>query len=161
MGADMPAREDWIRRVLGVELSKGRLGAAAPVRAARNVPAKPRAPLMPIWVKAKEEVDVGIGRLQNVLRGFDDGDLNAITEFGLYGVTDRANVRLMTALTEADLGASPEALRRVVDAVGEFRAFLDVAPIVELLENNPFGVQVPMRRTLEAALAELERRAAS
>jgi hypothetical protein len=45
----------------------------------------------------------------------------------------------------------------VIDAVHSYRDFLDGAPIVDLIENNPFGVTVPMRATLGGALKELER----
>ena len=43
----------------------------------------------------------------------------------------------------------------------DYRGFLDVAPIIRLLEDeNPF-VPVPFRQTLGAALDEIERRAAA
>jgi hypothetical protein len=145
------ASQEWVKRVLGIDLPGAAQGGAV----------KRGAPLMPIWLAAKEEVDTGIGKLQDALRQSDDEDLHAIAEFGLYGATRGQTVQLMAALTDADKSHSPEALAKVVNAVDDFRDFLDGAPIVDLIENNPFGVAVPMRQTLGAALAELARHAAT
>lgn len=150
--ADAEANREWIKRVLGVDIpGAGNTSASQP---------KPGGKLTPIWLDAKEAVDVGIGKLQDALRNADDEDLEQIAEFGLYGATQGETVRLMAALREAD-GGGAEALAKLLDAVHDYRDFLEGAPIVDLIEDNPFGVAVPMRKTLGAALAELERRAAA
>lgn len=116
-----------------------------------------REPLLPIWLEAKEQADQGIGRLQDTLRQVDDEDLNTIVDYGLYGATTGQSVKLMAALRDADHEGSPEALANVLRAVDAFRDFLAGAPIVDLIEENEFGVNVPLRQTLGAALDQLER----
>ncbi len=145
--SDSTDRNDWISRVLGFDLGAGKTAGPAPK-------------LLPIWIDAKERVDVSIGKLQDALRAAADDDLNQIAEFGPYGVTEGESVRLMVALREADSGAEG-GRAKVLDAVDDYRDVLDGAPIVDLLENNAFGVVVPLRKTLGAALSELERLAAA
>lgn len=147
--ADDTNKWDWMQRVLGVSGETPRAPAAGP-----------RPKLSPIWMEAKEEVDAGISRLQDALRQTADDDLLQIAEYGLYGATQGESVKLMAALRVAD-GGSDEGLAKVLDAVSDYRDFLDGAPIVELIEDNPFGVKVPLRRTLGAALDELERLASA
>ncbi|HSI59447.1 MAG TPA: hypothetical protein VLA16_17930 [Ideonella sp.] len=147
--ADDTNKWDWMQRVLGVSGETPRAPAAGP-----------RPMLSPIWMEAKEEVDAGISRLQDALRQTADDDLLQIAEYGLYGATQGESVKLMAALRVAD-GGSDEGLAKVLDAVSDYRDFLDGAPIVELIEDNPFGVKVPLRRTLGAALDELERLASA
>ena len=141
------SQQDWVKRVLGIDI------AGAPQ-------SKGGGKLTPIWLDAKGAVDAGIGKLQDALRNADDEDLQQIAEFGLYGATQGETVRLMAALRDAD-GGGAEALPKLLDAVHDYRDFLEGAPIVDLIEDNPFGVAVPLRKTLGAALAELERHAAA
>jgi len=163
--ADEAERRAWIKRVLGFEFpsKEGGPGTAPESRVAAQQPAPVRrgAPLMPIWRDAKEEVDSAIGKLQDALRAAKDEDLDAIADYGLFGVTKGQTARLMAALGDADRDRSPEALDNLMDAVEDFRAFLEAAPIIDFLENNPFGVVVPMRRRFGVAFAELERQAAA
>jgi hypothetical protein len=140
------SQDDWVRRVLGVDID-----------AATGKSAAPRPKLLPIWVQAKEKADIGIGKLQDALREFDDDDLETIREFGLYGASTGEAVGLMAALREADGQGSEAAYDKVVDAVEEFRDFLDGATIVDLMESNPFGVQVPLRSVLGPALKDIAR----
>jgi hypothetical protein len=145
--SDSPEKRAWITRVLGFSFAKTQGGG------------RPRPKLLPIWMDAKERVDSGIEKLQHALRDADDEDLAQIAEFGLYGATEGETVRLMAALREADTGADG-ALDKLREAVSDYRDFLEGAPIVDLIEDNPFGVAVPLRHTLGAALDELERAAA-
>jgi len=149
--SDAEARNDWIRRALGFDV---KAGAAASSGAGNGIAA--RGNLLPIWMDAKEEVDAGINRLQQALREFDDEDLNQIAEFGLFGATEGEMVRLIVSLQEADSGTEG-ALPKVRNAVADYRDFLDGAPIVDLIEENPFGVAVPLRKVLGAALDQIER----
>jgi len=139
--ADEEARRAWIKRVLGIEV---------PLRAPKQVP-----PLLPIWRGAKEEIDAEIGKLQNALLAEESEDLQVIVDFGLFGIGKQENVRLMAALQGADRSGTPDALVMVADAVEQYQAFLAASPLVGLLERNPFGAPVPMRRTLGGALAEI------
>jgi hypothetical protein len=141
---------DWVKRVLGIEIT-----VIATVSGAQGLTG-PRPKLTPIWIDAKEEVDAGISRLQAALRETGDDDLEQIAEFGLFGASDGENVALMVALREADTGAEG-GLDKVESAVADYKDFLDGAPIIDLIENNPFGVTVPLRKTLGGALQQLER----
>jgi hypothetical protein len=136
----------WVERVLGFSLPP-------PPAAARKRPA-----LLPVWVAAKDRVDGAIGKLQDELRSREDEALDAIVNFGLYGVTTGQSVALMAALRDADAAGTPEAYAKAVDAVVDFREYLEGAPIVGLLENNPFA-PVPLRATLNPVLAALQKAA--
>jgi hypothetical protein len=140
------AKQEWVRRVLGVAIASGPGGGEW----------MPSTPLLPIFVEAKETVDQGIGKLQDKLRELEDDDFDQIVEFGLYGATTGQTVELMAALRDAGRGGE-RARQRLVDAVHDYQDFLEGAPIVDLIEDNPFGVPVPLRRTLGDALKELER----
>lgn len=142
-------KKEWVSTVLQVDFGPRR--ATAP---------GPRPKLLPIWTDAKDRADAFIGKLQDALREQEDDDLTSIAEFGLYGVTTGQAVRLMAALRDADSKGSVEAYEAVREMVEDYQDYLDGAPIVDLVENNPFGVPVPLRATLEPALDELERLAA-
>jgi hypothetical protein len=129
--------------------------ALAPV-AAR--PARGPEPIV-IWREAKEAVDERIAALrQSVLAHPDDvlkPTLAEIADKGLNGVTDRASVGMMVAMMEA--GTVPAKARQ---AVASFRAFLG-SDIARGIDENPFKVQVDLRRTLGAALDQIEARLAA
>lgn len=141
-------KSGWVLRVLGVDVSRVRS-------------AGPKEKLLPIWIDAKEKADVGITRLQDALRSRDDDDLGSIAEFGLYGATTGQAVGLMAALRDADASGKPEAYSRVKKAVDDYLDFMEGAPIFDLIEDNPFGVQVPIRATLRPALQRLSQLAAA
>jgi hypothetical protein len=144
---DAESQRDWVTQVLGVSFS-----ARADVRAASAGAWKP---ILPLWAAAKDAVDTSIDKLQRAL--LDDGDdyLRTIAEFGLNGATNRQSVRLMAALRDADATPSEETRSNATDAVEAFRDFLQAAPIVSLIEDNPFGIAVPLRSTLGKALDDI------
>lgn len=144
-------KDAWVSRVLGITLG------AAPAAAQTGV----SAPLLPLWTAAKDRADAGIAQLQAALRAADDDDLEQIAEFGLFSVTQGQAVKLIAALLEADAAPSPATHGKLRTALDNYRDFLDGAPIVDLVEDNPFGVSVPLRATLGAALDEMERRLAA
>jgi hypothetical protein len=148
--SDHTERRAWVERVLGFRWPQ----------AAASGPAKQLPPLLPLWRDAKDTVDAGIGKLRDVMHAEDNEDLDAIADKGLYGIGQRQTTLLMAALIDADRGATPQALARVTEAVSSYQDFLDGSPVVDLLEKNPFGVSVPMRKTLGAALAEIGRHVA-
>ncbi len=143
--ADPAAQREWITRVLGFAF-----GAGSGERG--SAPA-----LLPLWVAAKDAADADIDKLQRALRQDGDEYLRDIAEFGLNGATERRSVGLMVALREVDATPSAETRAKAADAVDSFRDFLAGAPIIELIEDNPFGVAVPMRATLGGALDEISR----
>ncbi len=145
-------QDEWVRRVLGVALPGGGVEEGAPVLA-------PGAKLLPFWMAAKEAVDSHITQLQASLREFDDPDLNQVAEFGLNGITTRQSVAMMAALRGADTADTPAERASVLGAVERFRDFLEAEPIVDLLEESPFGHSVPLRAIFGAALDQIEERA--
>lgn len=149
--SDIQGKADWVLRVLGVQIGSG---ASTPTDTAPPVPLPE---LLPLWVQAKESTDRGIEQLQRALRGTNDPDLVQIAEYGLNGVTSGRMNKLMVALREAGGAATPEVKAKVSGAAQEFRGFLAGSPIVSLLEENPFGVTVPLRQTLGSALDQIER----
>ncbi len=145
MADDDAARAAWVLRVLGVDVA-GR-GAAA---------SAPRDGVLAIWAAARDEVDDGINKLTRALRETGDVDLVRIAEYGLNGATDQQGVALMVALREADAAGTPQARDRLLAATGAFRTFLKGSRLVALLEDNPFGVPLPLRSRLGAALDRIE-----
>lgn len=137
----MPAESqaDWIARVLGVQVGSHD---------------KPRTSLLAIWRDAKEQVDSGIGALQDRMRKHPLPALGRIADRGLNGITDTRSVGMIAALMEAD--ASPAASGRARKAVAAFRTFVD-SDTAAAIDENPFGVEVGLRRTLGAALDTIER----
>ncbi len=127
-------RDQWILEVLGFDVEEA---------------ADWGGKLTPIWTGAKARVDQGFAALQRELKAVDDPDVQQLADFGLNGVTDRDSVRLMAALMDADNGRGTD---KLVAAIDRFRSFLDGSPIVDLIEDNPFGVTIPLRAQLGSAL---------
>jgi len=146
---DDTEKRDWLNRVLGIQLSSSDDGRSP-------------GPLMPLWLDAKEEVDARLGKLQSSLRGYDNPDLDRIAEFGLNGVTGTRSVGLMTALREADAaGKDAQARKKLADAVNAYRDFLDTSDVVDLIDENPFDVEIGLKATLGRALDTIARRIAA
>lgn len=146
--ADDTAKREWVSRVLGVPMPDPAGG--------------PATPLLPLWLDAKDDVDARLGRLQGALRGFGDPDLDRIAEYGLNGVTGTRSVGLMVALREADApGADGRARRKAADAISAYRSFLDDSDVVQLIDSNPFGIEVGLKTTLGRALDTIARQIAA
>ena len=127
-------QDQWILDVLGFD-----------VKEAPNWGGK----LTPIWAGAKARVDKGFEGLQRALKAVDDPDMQQLFDFGLNTVTNRESVKLMAGLMDADSGRGTG---KLVAAIDGFRSFLDGSPFVDLVEDNPFGVAVPLRVQLGSAL---------
>jgi hypothetical protein len=144
---DHSAQYAWIARVLGV--------ASGPTSVSRD-----GGPLLPIWIEAKDTVGEQITKLQTVMRGTDFPLLRRIADAGLNGITGRLQVGLMVELTEFDRAATdarPQSATRLRGAINRLRGFLDQDRAVPLLDSNPLGVTVAIRRELGGALDRIER----
>lgn len=142
--ADAP-KNNWLVRVLGIA------GAASTTQSG------PRPKLTPIFLEAKDTVDVSIRKLQDKLREEDDDDLNQIVEYGLFGATEGQTVRLMAALREWDGGVAG-AEKPLQEAIEAYQDYLDSsAPILDLLEDNEWKVVVPVRTEIGKALDKMAR----
>jgi hypothetical protein len=153
-GALAVSKAEWVERVLG--LATG--GAAAKVP-----PNADKRRLLEIWRDAKETVDQGIAALQkaclsqNVPPAVADM-LHEVAEKGLNGVTNRASVGMMAAMTEAE--TSPAARAKAMTAVANFEAFL-ATPVAGMIDDNPFGLKIGLRNTFGDALKTIRSRLAA
>jgi len=82
--SDEASKRNWLTGFLGIDIADEEAGSDVS--------------LLAIWLAAKETVDIGLGRLQAVLREFGDPELDQIAELGLNAVTDKSSVGLMVAL---------------------------------------------------------------
>lgn len=115
----------------------------------------PAAELLARFVSAKEEVDSGLTRLQAALRDTGDEDLIRIADLGMYGMTNGGGVGLMKALLDLR-GATPdrqEALSKAArEAALAYKAAVFKHVLVDLVDDNPWGVDVGIKAKLGPAL---------
>jgi hypothetical protein len=133
-------------------------GAQVNSETAGGQPAPAKASPLQIWNEAKEAVNAGIADLQVVLRNTEDPDSLKIADFGFNGVTRRLQVGLQTALIDFErtpLGDRDKARARLEAAIGDFRTYLGNDPLVRLIDENPFAVDVGLRATLLPALDKM------
>ena len=113
---------------------------------------------MAIWMAAKEDVDDGISALQSALRGQGHPVLAKIADAGLAGVTDGNQTALMKALFEMKFSsgdARKTAAKALLAQIAAYSTFLKSDPVIELVENNPFSISVPVKAPLGAALRQM------
>ncbi|MBL4915612.1 hypothetical protein [Szabonella alba] len=116
-----------------------------------------------VWNAAKEATDVAIGALQSKLGQIADPDLERIAKFGLNGITEGNQTALMKhlfAYRQSTGEARAKAAAALRSQTAAYRAFLQSNELIDLCENNPFGVAVDLRGPLGTALAEIDRLAA-
>ncbi len=163
MSGAIEARNDWVRRVLGVTLPAGAMArqgsATAGTRPAGTAArAQDWAAVRATWQAASDAVDAQIAALQAALRADGDDTLKQIAEFGMNGLTGNHKVPLMAALAEL-VGGDPAVIARTgpkaLGIIQAFRGFLDGDEKVAVCDDNPFGVPVAIRATLGAALAQM------
>jgi hypothetical protein len=149
----------WVQRVLGIGFDAEDDEDLADIAEDTQTPplAIPGQPLMPLWVAAKEDLDGDIDTLQRALRADGDEGLLQIAEYGLHRVTEGNSVKLMAALRDADSLKTEDAVATAYDAVRAFQTFLAASPGVDIIEDNPVDVNVPVRAKLGAALDQLAR----
>lgn len=159
----MPGTDEqnqWIGRVLGIELGGDQGSESAPLDLDEL-----GLSVMEVWGAARdsfraatEEVDGQIRELQAALRESDDMDLQEIAEFGLNALTGNTRVPLLAALQEASGGVTQlkESAAKVKKAIADFRNQLNSEPRVAACDDNPFGVTVAIVDTYEGALDALE-----
>lgn len=152
-------------RAIAASLKSGALpDAAAGLKAliqALEAPAEaeaPQADVMAIWQAAKEDVDRGISGLQAALRSQNHPVLAQIADAGLAGVTDGNQTALMKALFEMK-SATGEARKAAAQAllaqIAAYLKFLRDDPVITMVEDNPFGVSVPVKAPLTSALRQM------
>jgi hypothetical protein len=150
----------WVERVLGVALPAGR-GAPQMPAPAVDRPAVDRKVIqaaIAAWRSASETVDGQVGQLQALLQRSDDPDLREIGEYGMAALSGGNRTRLMAAVQELDTAGdlTPALLKRASTIAAKFRAHLASDAKVRGFDENPFGVPVSIRATLEPALNKVE-----
>ena len=126
-------------------------------------PGSEGARLLALWQDAKDEVDAGINQLVAALRAEKDPDLDQIADRGLIGVTGGNTVKLMAAFLElrgATAETRPKAAGVLRKAAESYRSTVFAHPLIDLIDNNPWGVQVGMKSRLEPVLDTIIREAA-
>jgi hypothetical protein len=110
------------------------------------------------WRVAGEAVDGQIEQLRQALLKTGDAELKEIAEYGINGVTGNFKVPLMAAMIELDgHAANPgPAAAKVRTIAINFQKHLESEDTVAACDENPFGVHVSIRKTLGAALVELQ-----
>jgi len=113
-----------------------------------------------VWDDAVAEVRDQMNELQNLLVSVEnDDDLLQIGEFGLNAVTQSHLVPIRAALMEIDASGADRlktAAKKLQNLLGEFRKHIETSPKVQACEDNPFGVTVSIRQTLEPGFDALE-----
>jgi hypothetical protein len=118
---------------------------------------KPRLSEAPLrgFLDARDTGVTQIARLQDALRATGHPALKELADKGFAGITGRLQVGLQVALMDVDAAAPadrPKAVARAVETVEAFQAMLATDPTIALLEDNPFGIAVTLRRDIGAAL---------
>ncbi len=151
-----------IRRIIGAGDSGKALAALKKLRetmtgAAGGGAPKPRLSEAPLrgFLDARDAAVTQIGKLQDALRDTGHPALGELADKGFAGITGRLQVGLQVALMDVDAAAPADrskAVARAVETVAAFQAMLATDPTIALLEDNPFGIAVTLRRDIGAAL---------
>ena len=152
-------------RAIAASLKSGALPEAAEglkaLIAALDAPAEAeqtQADPMEIWQAAKEDVDRGVSSLQDALKAQNHPVLAQIADAGLAGATDGNQTALMKALFEmksATGDARKAAAQALLAQIAAYLKFLKDDPVITMVEDNPFGVSVPVKAPLTAALRQM------
>ncbi len=139
---------DWVLRVLGVNVH------------ARDEAVAPSSGVRSIWMQAREVVDGRLEALTRELRGYEDEQLTLIADRGLSGLTEgRETVVLTAALMDFDRSAADERrtradrLRKTIET---YRSTIQGSLAVQLVDRNPFGMDVSIMATFDSALQHIE-----
>lgn len=160
--SEVTARQaEWTQRVLGVAVPNASVGKPSGAPPTRTPTAATKAAA--VWTEAKDKVDSGISALARALRARPQKVLHRVADEGLFGLTTGGlTVPLTAAILEFDATVGParaKAARALNQQIANYRTNLTGNPIVRLVDENPFGVDVGLRKTMLDALARLERHA--
>ncbi|MEX0371758.1 MAG: hypothetical protein AB3N09_14105 [Tateyamaria sp.] len=114
------------------------------------------APVLSIWRDAKDKVDDDLNKLQSALKSSNDPLLERIAEIGLHSVTEGRMSKMQAALMDANGSADANVRGKARAAISEMRSFVEGNPVLGLLDENPFGIDVSLRATLGDVLTKLD-----
>jgi len=144
----------WVQRVLGVWTASDVPGQQDGPPDAAAVQMEP-AELLALFRNSKDEVDEGLSELQAEMRKTADVDMIRVADYGMFGMTDGEGVGLMKALFElraATPDKQPAALAAAGKAASAYKKKVFEHTLIDLVDRNPFGVEVGIRAKLGAAL---------
>ena len=143
----------WVARVLGVVIPQPGQGDDEAGAGSKGLD------VLATWRDAKDSVDSRLNGLASKLRQYGDPDLDRIADYGLFRIGTGETVALTRSLFDYT-GAQPaERSKRsnaVRAAIGSYRVAL-ASNLARLIDENPAGVQIGLRSTMEAALTTIER----
>jgi hypothetical protein len=147
--ADKQAKDEWIRRVLGVDVSTG----SSLVDTGDDI--------VGLWWNAKDTINEQLEGLRHAILATEHPLAARACENGLGGFSGGVLVRFQASVIECG-NAAPEAAKRAWQNIerdgAALTAFISSDPILSLLEKNPFGIHVTIRedvtRAVEAILKQ-------
>ena len=137
----MPLEEQqkqWLSDTLGVAVSGGG-GGFDPV---------------PLWQSARQAAGVQMAALARALDAYDDELAELIASYPTDTLLERIEAPVLQAF-KVIAAAAPDV---AVAAIAAQRNALGKNAIVDLFDNNPFGVRMSIGAVLGAALGEIETR---
>ncbi len=164
---DRAAQDDWIKRVLGLDVgtptSADAIGAAAivaPLQDTLEPGSADGTSIVALWVKVTDEADRQLKELYEMLRAPRHTVLAAAAE-RIESALSSYRTGLTSALLEYDHATGPgrdtarqNALRTVITS----KANIAIDKYVIAAETNPFGVSVSVRAAWDAALDLIKQR---
>ena len=94
------------------------------------------------------------------MKSTGDKVFSRLAEFGIGGVSKRLQTGLLVSLInleQAKGDARQKSMDQALKAIADFQKLLTGDKSIQLIEANPFGVQIGLRSTLGAALTEMQR----
>ncbi|MDR3518805.1 MAG: hypothetical protein P4M00_23650 [Azospirillaceae bacterium] len=116
-------------------------------------------PAAKAWRQAVASIEHQLSSLRTALLNSEDDDLEDIADFGLASITESYRDDLMDLVNQVSI--DPDAVKReTVGAmralISGFRELLRSSPRVAACDDNPFGVAMALRETLEGAMDKIE-----
>ncbi len=110
-----------------------------------------------MWQDATGTVDGRLAALARELHSYDDVDFNKLADKGIHGLLDAAEAKALdAALAGYQKAAGPQTADGLRAAVSVYQSLLDASPLVEALDDNPFGIDVEIYATLSDALRRID-----
>jgi hypothetical protein len=112
------------------------------------------------WNAARAAIDQQISRLQSALQQTKDPDFLYLAENGPRKLAKQLQAGLEAALDAFDKSTAesrPEARAKVEALLPTYRTLVAQNPIIGLMDDNPFGQKLGIRKALGAALEAIQR----
>jgi hypothetical protein len=155
MGNSSAGREkdEWLRRVLGVEI---------PHAANGSIAQSASGDVVGIWWDAKDSVNEQLDALRNAILKTGHPLAARACENGLGGFSGGVLARFQAAVIDCR-NAAPDAKGRARQNLEKYAAslaqYISSNPILALLEKNPLGVRVTIRQDITQALTSILKQA--